>query len=1107
MISNNKSKYKKDNINRYSILCIDSYSLGKILNNQLIYIFILLSIFSFIPNILSQEYKIELYLLGTGSTSYILSSSFNVDPNKMIIGNDEVLFNKAMVFEKDILYKVTLIWDSPLTSCKNMFKGCKQIVKMNFENFDTSNVNDMSYMFSECTKLTSLDLKSFQTSLVTDMNNMFSKCQELKYLNVENFDTSKVKNMKNMFSTCKVLSSIDLSSFRIPLVENMESMFASCEKLRFLDLSTFEPISVTSLSNAFKSMTSLISIDLSNFNTPKLKSMSSTFLGSKKIISLDLSHFNFSSLTTASNGFNQMNTNLKYCLNTTPSGIPSNKYSILKQQLTQGYEVCNDDCFTKDVNKFIILSSKGTCIDECNATYQYEYDKVCNTKCPDGTHSSKENKYICLEDLECKHYYNYDMTECVDELLEGYYVNNETLNTVDKCNEKCKTCNIESITNNYKCLSCNNKIGYYQMEDDLLKEFFECYSNIPDRFILKNNIYYRCYNSCLHCNDVGNDFQHNCSVCKDGYWQNGTNCYLECQYLYYFDSENKYHCTENNHCPNTYKLIKDKNQCIESCEKDNEYKYELNNECYKDCPNGYHKENNLCIIDLICDHYYNYSHTGCLDSIPDGFYCNDPVGKTIEKCEIKCKTCTLESVQNQFCTSCNNEENFFAKNNEIENQFINCYNNVPEGFFFDNNIYMACFETCKNCNGAGNLFNHNCIDCNDGSTLNDTNCYEICSFYYYFDEQHKYYCTEEGNCPEPYTKLIIEKNECIESCPDEFKFEFNNKCYKSCPDGTYYNYDYNGCIDTIPEGFYNNDEIKKTIDKCNIKCQKCDLQSTNNELCISCNNDQNYYLKENDHSNVDDYINCYKDIPEANFFDEENKIFKQCYKTCKSCTELGNLINHKCTSCYSNSTLNLTNCYEICNFHYYFDEENIYHCSEDDNCPAEYNKFIVDKNECIDACTNEFKYEFDNKCYKSCPSGTYFNYEHTGCVATIPLGYYLNDSNAKTIDQCDIKCKNCNLDSSKNNLCISCNNENNYYIKENDDSNKFGYINCYNQAPNGYYFDNTNKKYSPCYKSCKSCTEVGNAENHKCTNCYSNSTLNDTNCYEICDYFYYFDNN
>ena len=1100
-----QNRYNKNNLNKYYDFRIESGKWRTKLNKQIINIFVLLSIFSFIPIVLSAEYKIEFNILGTGSSANVLSSSFSTTPNRMYVDDSEVTFVPSMEFSKST-HKVTLIWESPLSTCKNMFKDCKQIVNMNFDNFDTSTVLDMSYMFSDCLILTSLDLKYFKTSLVKDMNNMFKNCQELKHLNLENFDTSQVTNMNSMFYMCKVLASIDLSSFRVPLVKNMNNMFNGCQKLRFLDLSSFDPSSLTTMSSAFKSMSSLISIDLSNFNSPVLKSMANIFEDSTKIISLDLSHFNFSSLTNINNGFNKMNGKLKYCLNTTPSAIPSIKYAMVKQQLQKGYNVCDDDCFTKDPNKFIILSDKGTCIDECNITYQYEYDKECNRECPVGTHSSKENKYICIEDLECKHYYNYDMTECADELLEGYYVNNETLNTTDKCSEKCKTCNLES-TKEYKCQSCNNEAGYYQMEDDLLNEYFECYSNISDRFILKNNIYYPCYDSCLHCSDVGDDLQHNCLVCEDGYWQLGTNCYKECQYFYYFDSENKYHCSENNQCPETYKLIKDKKQCINSCKNDGDYNFELNNECYKACPNGYHEdENNLCIIDLICDHYYNYTHTGCLDTVPDGFYCNNIEEKTIEKCDIKCKTCSLESVQKQLCTSCNTEENYFTKNNEINSEgFINCYNGEQEGFYLDNNIYKPCFETCKNCNGAGNLINHNCKECNDSSTLNDTNCYEICPFYYFFDDQHKYYCTEEGNCPVPYTKLIIEKYECVESCPDEFKFDFNNKCYKSCPDGTYYNYDYNGCIDTIPQGFYNNDEIKKTIEKCNIKCQNCDLQSTNNELCISCNKAQNYYLKENDNTNVGDYLNCYKDTPEAYFFDEENKMFKQCYKTCKSCTEFGNLVNHKCTSCYSNSTLNGTNCFEICTFHYYFDEENIYHCTEDENCPDDYNKFIVDKNECIDSCFGEFKYEFDNKCYKSCPPGTYFNYEHTGCIDTIPLGYYLNDSNAQTINQCNIKCKNCNLDSSKNDLCISCNNENNYYIKENDNSNKDSYINCYNQAPDGYYFDDENKRYSPCYKSCKSCTEMGTVENHKCTSCYSNSTLNDTNCYEICDYFYYFD--
>ena len=64
-------------------------------------------------------------------------------------------------------------------------------------------------------------------------------------------------------------------------------------------------------------------------------------------------------------------------------------------------------------------------------------------------------------------------------------------------------------------------------------------------------------------------------------------------------------------------------------------------------------------------------------------------------------------------------------------------------------------------------------------------CYQICSYYFYFDENNnKYICTDKFECPEPYNKLIHEKNECVKSCQEtkENRYEFNNKCLKSCPE-------------------------------------------------------------------------------------------------------------------------------------------------------------------------------------------------------------------------------------------------------------------------------------------------------------------------------------
>ena len=69
---------------------------------------------------------------------------------------------------------------------------------------------------------------------------------------------------------------------------------------------------------------------------------------------------------------------------------------------------------------------------------------MCYESCPKRTHNSLYNNFLCEEDLKCKNYFNYEHTECLDIIPEGYYMNNSRLKTIDKCNIKCKNCSTES---------------------------------------------------------------------------------------------------------------------------------------------------------------------------------------------------------------------------------------------------------------------------------------------------------------------------------------------------------------------------------------------------------------------------------------------------------------------------------------------------------------------------------------------------------------------------------------------------------------------------------------------------------------------------------------
>ena len=110
-----------------------------------------------------------------------------------------------------------------------------------------------------------------------------------------------------------------------------------------------------------------------------------------------------------------------------------------------------------------------------------------------------------------------------------------------------------------------------------------------------------------------------------------------------------------------------------------------------------------------------------------------------------------------------------------------------------------------------------------------------------------YFCTPNEQCPLEKSKLILETKECVESCSGTYKYDFKNICYTTCPQGTYYDYNQTGCLDKIPVGFYLNDTIKRTIDKCDIKCEKdCILdESTNKIFCKKCNEEKNYFKIEN----------------------------------------------------------------------------------------------------------------------------------------------------------------------------------------------------------------------------------------------------------------------
>lgn len=187
-------------------------------------------------------------------------------------------------------------YTSKVTDMSQMFYTCRALSSLDLSSFDTSSVQTMMGMFGTCIALTSLNISSFNTSNVTDFTGMFSNLNEITELNLSNFDTSKATSMQIMFSGCNKLTSVNISSFNTSLVKNMNGMFANCQAIEYIDVSKLNTSAVTDMAKMFSSCEKLKELNLSGFVTSSVTTMTNMFNSCEKLKELDLSSFDTSSV-------------------------------------------------------------------------------------------------------------------------------------------------------------------------------------------------------------------------------------------------------------------------------------------------------------------------------------------------------------------------------------------------------------------------------------------------------------------------------------------------------------------------------------------------------------------------------------------------------------------------------------------------------------------------------------------------------------------------------------------------------------------------------------------------------------------------------------------
>lgn len=131
--------------------------------------------------------NIQLKLQGKGVIN-LFSYNFEYMPNKIVINGEDLSSIESKYnfsnSENDI-YDVVLIWYSYLNSTKEMFKGCSNIIEIDFSEFIADRIINMEKMFSGCSSLQYLDLSNINILNVENSENIFSECSSLKYINIK----------------------------------------------------------------------------------------------------------------------------------------------------------------------------------------------------------------------------------------------------------------------------------------------------------------------------------------------------------------------------------------------------------------------------------------------------------------------------------------------------------------------------------------------------------------------------------------------------------------------------------------------------------------------------------------------------------------------------------------------------------------------------------------------------------------------------------------------------------------------------------------------------------------------------------------------------------
>ena len=655
-----------------------------------------------------------------------------------------------------------------ITDMKRMFYNCFSLTSINLRNIYTNNDIDLSYMFYNCSVL---EIFSINSIYIKDMEYMFYNCNSLKNIDLNAFSSyySYYVNMSYTFYNCYNLKTIQ--NFGYLYISDTREMLYNCSSLLSLSFNPRGTINNINMTKMFFNCTSLITVTLNSNNYYYIypNDLSYTFYNCTSLTTLIFNYFKTDNLL-------EITYMMFNCEKLSSFSLSNSNFSnSITKNMRGVFQNCKS-IITLDLSTFYTpkVEIMWDMFKDCSKLKVLKIQNF-NTSNVIDMESMFEgcSSIVSLSLTNFRtpkvHYMNKMFSGCTNlETLVINYIKSDSLGTMHQMFYNCqnlKYLNIYSLTEN---------------DQSIIEMFEEASNNI--QFCVKET-------------------------------ENIPKIYEELKKRGFPD------CTANCYGSGYSRVsIPEKKLCCPHVQ--------YNGFCYDSCPPRTSQNEARECKNFTCANYYDYTQSGCLTSIPNGYYLNDTQLKTIDKCPPtctsckkditdkyvhclsciaslpylyfgnctnlcpngiypnslvptcrcvtnECSDCSEESLEKGLCISCS--EGYFTKSGEVyDNNYKKCYKDPPK-YYYDSSagIYKPCFSSCYNCIGAGDKYNHKCISCDINynfslvqsiSGIVTKNCYEECDYYYYFDQLNNYNCTNAKQCPPDYKFLIVELGQCVSTC-------------------------------------------------------------------------------------------------------------------------------------------------------------------------------------------------------------------------------------------------------------------------------------------------------------------------------------------------------